>query len=110
MTSGDLAAEAPGFRTRETMAVGPAAKGRASLLATAIAPRDSSVISASLSMAIRVTARTTDARASAGRTVKMMTIRLSGKELAGSRAHQESASFAANGNSVVGKVGMAQIR
>src|SRR5687768_9752049 len=83
---------------------GSVARARASMPATAIAPRDSSVISASLSTPIRATARTTDARASAGRTVKMTTIKRSGVKGAGSRAHHESGNIAANGSSVVGRV------
>src|SRR5215213_6979151 len=108
-TSGALATGAPGVRPEETLAAGPAGKGRASLLATAIAPRDNSVINVSLSMAIRATASITAAGASAGRTVKR-TIRRSGKELTGSRVHQESGSFAANGSSVVGRVCTVRIR
>src|SRR5688572_10352168 len=92
------------------MAVGPAGKGRASLLAMAIAPRDNSAISASLSMATRATVRDMDARASAGRTVKTTTFALTGKELTGSRVNQESGSFAVNGSTVVGRIRMAPSR
>src|SRR5688500_17339927 len=66
-TRGDLAAGVPGLRIEERMAAGPAERARASLPVMAIAPRGSSVISASRNMATRATTRIMGARASAGR-------------------------------------------